>query len=111
MAEFYGIHNWREFPLNYVATLAIGLSDNSRTKRAISGNKIGVDTMILASIADRLGLLCWLNTEDARKGRNRPKSILDELLREPTRAKQKYRAFANGADFDAAWAKMTNKGN
>ena len=36
--------------------------------------------VLLAIIADKLALLTWMQTEDAKTGQNRPESILDALL-------------------------------
>lgn len=80
LAETYHIYDHRALPVSYVAALACGLDENSRIKRIISGQKLPVQTMLLAAIADRLGLLCWAQTSDACKGQNRPKSILDAML-------------------------------
>lgn len=62
-----------------VATLVFGLRDNSRIKLKISNLPVSAETLLLASAVDRLSVLIWLNSEDGRKGVNRPISIVDKL--------------------------------
>lgn len=49
----------KALPARTVAMLAAGLGENSRSRRALSGLRHSLDTLILAHIADRLGLLIW----------------------------------------------------
>lgn len=79
LAETYGIFDYRALPLKLVATLSVGLRENSRIKMKLSGVKITTDTMLLASAVDRLSLLVWAKTEDGQNNVNRPKSILTIL--------------------------------
>lgn len=79
MAETYGIYDMGSLPLDTVAILASGLGVDSRIGRKISGAKVPLNTLLLAHIADRLGLLVWQNTKDGRKNRNRPQSFVDMI--------------------------------
>lgn len=79
MAETYHIYDLRGLPARTLATLAFGLRADSRIKMRLSDQPLRVDTILLAAIADRLGLLVWAQTEDGRRGRNRPQSIIDAL--------------------------------
>lgn len=70
----------------------------------MSGMKIPLETMLLAKIADELTVLVWMNSKDGQKNRNRPASILSELLAGPKDTNiQKYHT---GADFEKAWNKL-----
>jgi len=80
LAETYGLFDFRALPVGTLATLACGLSDDSRIKRKIAGAKLTNDTMLLAAAVDRLSLLIWMQTEDGQRNRNRPKSILSSIL-------------------------------
>lgn len=84
LAEAYGIYDIYAMDLVLVARLVFGLRDNSRIKQKIKNEKITREEMLLAVIADRLGLLLWFNSEDGAKRRNRPKSLLEALTDEPT---------------------------
>ena len=59
-----------------LTALVFGLRDGSRIKGAMTGNPIALDTYLLGYIADSLAFIAWSKTEDAQKGRNRPRSIV-----------------------------------
>lgn len=80
MAETYGVLDWHTLPLPLAAVLAAGLRENSRIRMKMSGARADPETMLLASITDRVGLLVWQNTEDARHGRGCPPSVFNLLL-------------------------------
>ena len=75
--------DWRALPLKTAAALAAGLRDDSRVKSRMAGITVDPKTQMLAAAVDRLGLLVWMKTKDATKGRNRPKSLLEELMKKP----------------------------
>lgn len=97
--------DWRALPPKTVASLATGLHSDSRIKRKISGIPCGMDTLLNAVIADRLGLLVWMKTKDAEKNRNRPKSIVDMLLKKEE-DKPAEKAFDSIESFEAARAAL-----
>lgn len=80
LAETYHVYNYRELPINLVASLAYGLGYNSRIKRKINNQQLSTEEMLLISILDKLNILIWQQTKDGQKGRNQPKSILAEIL-------------------------------
>lgn len=80
LAETYHIFNYREMSPILVATLAVGLRENSRIKIKMNDTKTSYLNILLASILDDLNTLVWFKTEDAQHGRNRPQSILSALL-------------------------------
>ena len=76
----------------------------------IAGVEAGQDTLLLAAIVDRLSLLWWAKTKDAESGRNKPKSIFEQLTRRPEdEPEKKVTAFRSGEEFRAAWAKATGQ--
>lgn len=79
-AETYQIYDYKTLPLSKVASFAVGLRDDSRIKMKKNGVNIPMNSLLLATIADRLTLLVWANTEDGQKGENMPKSLLSQLL-------------------------------
>ncbi len=79
LAETYGVYDYRALPLQTVATLGLGLSYNSRIKQRMAGITVPFDTFLLAQVVDNLSLLCWLNSEDGAKNRNRPPLISAKL--------------------------------
>ena len=97
LAETYHIYNYRQLPPSMVAIFAIGLRDDSRIKMKLSNSKVPPNIMLLAGIIDSLNILIWQNTEDGRKGRNKPKSILSDLYHK----ENDISAFASGKEFEA----------
>lgn len=82
LAETYGIYDMGSLPARTVAILASGLRADSRIKMKLTGAKADDQLMLLAYAVDRLGILVWQQTKDGKKGRNRPESIAEKLLRD-----------------------------
>lgn len=80
LAETYQIFDYRSLPLSRVAIFAVGLKGNSRIKMKMSGLKYPLETLLMASAVDRLSVLVWQKTKDAKDGINLPESILSRLL-------------------------------
>lgn len=77
--EYYHIANYMDFPPDLVGVLVFGLRDDSRIKMNIMDSKLTTSQILEVRMVDALNLLVWSKTEDAKKGRNRPKSILELL--------------------------------
>lgn len=99
-AETYHIYDYRELPVKRVALFAAGLPDDSRIKRELTGQKHPVETILLSHIADSLQMLVWFKTKDAQHNRNRPKSILQEIMKDPE--SEKYMSFDSIEAYEAA---------
>lgn len=104
-AETYGIYDYRKLPLKTAAILASGLRDNSRIKIKLSGLNAAPETILNAAIADRIGMLVWMQSKDGAKNRNRPASILDKILN-PEKKKEDVTTFATGQDFEDEWNRL-----
>lgn len=87
-AETYNIYNYRQFPAVYVGILANGLRNNSRIKLRLSETKIDTNTQLLAAIFDEVAILRWGQTVDGHKGRNKPKSLLSQMLENSNEEKE-----------------------
>ena len=98
MAETYHIYDYKQLRPMLAAILAVGLPDDSRIKRKLSGQKHTTQTVLLACIADSLRFIAWTKTKDAQKNVNRPKSILEELTAEP----EQYASFDSIEAYEAA---------
>lgn len=96
LAETYHIYNYRDLPPSTVAVFSIGLRDDSRIKMKLGGAKVSPNILLLSGIVDRLNLLLWAKTKDGSKGRNKPKSILDELYKKESDVS----AFISGKEFE-----------
>lgn len=101
-AETYHIFDMRSLSVDYAATLAAGLRDNSRIKLKASGLTVDVKTLLLAHIADNTRMNVYAKTKDAVHGKNKPKSIVAALFEKDT----DIRGFASGADFDKEWRRL-----
>lgn len=110
--ETYHVTDWRAFPVKQAAALAFHLPPDSRIKRKMAGRTWSMDTMLLAAIADRLGTLIWMFSEDGAKGRNRPDSIV-RMLSGDTADKpaggSSLQTFASGDDFRRRWDELTQQ--
>ena len=98
--------DYKALPVHLTAALFAGLKADSRTKMRLSGMKVPLDLVLSAAAVDRLSLLVWAQSRDAEKGRNRPESLVSELLGEGKRGGD-ICAFSSGDEFDAARKKMT----
>lgn len=111
LAETYQIYDYRQLPLQMVAVFSYGLRDNSRIKMSISKQSVSFESMLLAGISDRLGLLLWSKTKDAEKGRNRPKSILDSLTGNDKKQSSDILSFDSGEEFEKMRRKLIDGGS
>lgn len=100
LAETYRIYDYRQLPLLQVAVFAYGLRDDSRIKKIISNQVVSLDTLLFASMVDRLSLSLWLQTKDGQKGTNRPNSIVDHLTKKEEKDEKDYLVFKSGEDFE-----------
>ena len=109
-AETYNITDYRALSLKTAAALASGLSEDSRIKMRITGQRITTKTALLAGILDRLTTLVWMQTQDGHKGRNRPESILAKLTKDPEpEKKDDFLVFESSDAFNAMWNRLTAK--
>lgn len=108
MAETYGIYDFRALPVSTLATLAVGLRDDSRIKMKMHGAKTSRLETLLAAAVDRLSMLWWAKTEDGHNNVNRPKSMLSILVGEPEKQESNnVEAFETGDEFESAWERIT----
>lgn len=108
LAETYHIYNFRQLPALQVAVFAYGLRDDARIKLALAGQKVPLDTLLLAGVHDRLSYLVWAKTKDGQTGRNRPVSLAEALLE--VRKEKGELAFRSGEDFERARALLMGGG-
>ena len=70
--------------------------------------KTTTDTMLSAIACDYLAKLWWAKTEDAEKGRNKPISILSQLL-EDNADKKENDGFDSVEEFNSARSRLLRK--
>ncbi len=108
-AETYHIYDIYQFPVEYIATLAIGLRVNSRIKMKECGLKVESKYLLLAHIADNTAINAWLNSENGAKGQDRPPSMVAALLNKNIDQSKELKQFDSGADFDKEWERLKNE--
>lgn len=107
-AEVYHIYDMYGFPAEYTATLACGLGINSRIGKKITGLKVDLEYLLLAHIADGTAINAWLNSENGRKGKDRPSSFV-ALLTQNTQKANEVVGFESGEDFEKERERMINE--
>ena len=108
LAETYHIYDYRSLPVHLVATLSAGLRDDSRIKMAAAGVPATQDTLLLATIADRVEAFRYGFSEDASKGINQPISLVAVLYGEKPERRNKsgVMSFATIDEFEATLARI-----
>ena len=109
MAETYGILNYQELSPSLVATLCLGLPNDSRTKMRIAKQKYSLTEMLLFLIVDGLNIQIWQKTKDGAKGRNKPESLFKKMLGLDKKAKDELESFTDVDDFEK-WYKEKHHG-
>ena len=70
LAETYGIYDYGSLPIDTVATLAVGLRDDSRIMMKMRGSKIPADaSFLLATIVDRITSALCMENQSSEKPR------------------------------------------
>ncbi|WP_270597385.1 DUF5361 domain-containing protein [Enterococcus asini] len=98
LAETYHIFDYEQLPLTTVAVFSCGLREDSRIKMRLANQMVTMDTMLSATIVDRLGTLIWFKTKDGQKGKNRPPLILESLNFNPK--EKDVTIFDSGEEFE-----------
>lgn len=106
LAETYHIYDYRSLPLRLVATLSAGLRDNSRIKLIAAGAPAAHETILLATIADRIEMFRYGFSSDAAKGKNKPISIVEALYGEGKTKTKGVTSFETVDAFEAALARI-----
>lgn len=106
-AEYYRLYDFDTLPALTVATLAMGLREESRIKMKLSGQKYTMKEILLMGILDRLTLLVYAKTKDGQKGKNYPKLLCDEFHE---KAEDKLEGFSSGKAFDAMRERLLKGG-
>ena len=100
LAETYQIYDYRQLPPKMVAVFSYGLKEDSRIKMKLSGQTVPSETLLLASMVDKLNILVWFKTKDGQKGKNMPPSIVSVLTgKDKTDNNKDVVVFNSGEDF------------
>lgn len=66
-----------------------------------AGQKVNIDTLLLALTVDKLAMLYWTKTKDAEKGRNRPASLFEVLSGKEKEPEADLETFESIEEFEA----------
>ena len=102
LAETYQIYDYRSLPVKLVATLAAGLRENSRIRLKMAGVKGEMKEVLLATVADKLGLLLYML--GGCKG-DKPESIAANYYPKQKK-KREYQSFSTPEEFWEAMNKF-----
>lgn len=107
LAETYQIYDYKQLPVYTVAVFSCGLRENSRIKMKMNGQRVSMETLLLAGIFDKVNLLFWTKTKDAQKGKNPPLMILNSLNAGNSKSKETV-VFRTGEDFEQRRNELIN---
>lgn len=110
LAETYGIYDYRSLPARTVATLAVGLRNDSRIKLHLSGEPLTFDQLMMVKLYDLLNWLAWTKTKRAEKGQGMPER-LEDRIRKKMLEKSDVVQFESGEDFKKARDKLLKRIN
>lgn len=109
LAETYGIYDYRSLPVRTVATLSVGLREDSRIKTKLRGGRADYDNKVLIGMVyDRLtDILAYLGAFK----KNKPASIAYKLMNiEEGKAKDGIVAYSSAEAFERARNKIVDGG-
>lgn len=107
LAETYQILNYRSLPVRLVATLSVGLRNDSRIKLLLSNQQVPIETLLLALAVDRLSMLLWSKTKDGQRGINAPKSIASDLINK--KETKDFQVFETLEDFNKRYKELVER--
>lgn len=99
-AETYHIYDYRGLPARYAAVLAVGLGEDSRTKRKLRGENFPTNTLLLAAINDTLNQIFWNGEGEP------PQSIVDILMGNSNFQEREFMVFTTPEEYEEARRKI-----
>ena len=100
--EYYNILNYKDIQPDVLGVLVFGLRDNSRIKMNIKNSKLTIEQTFQGMMVDALNFIVWSKTEDAKKGINRPKLIMDSYRN----TEKECKGFKTGEEFENELARL-----
>lgn len=104
-AQYYHVLDYKELRPSLAATLAVGLPEESRVKKKITGVRATLDELLLALILDNINLFMWSRSK--HKGA-RPKKIY-QLLSKPEKPKDELMSFDTPQAYEEWMARKKEK--
>lgn len=104
MAETYGVFDIKRVPVKLLATLAVGLREDSRVKMAKRGTLVNTQTVLLAKLIDVLRGVEYDNPLSLTA-----QCFVDGPTGSTTAPKEQYEIFDSPEAFKKRWAEVTRK--
>lgn len=95
LAQYYHVVDYQSLGAFRLRTLVFGLPREARLIKKISGQRVGLDTMLLAGILDRLSVVLYRFSSSKA---SRPEMVTDKLAGGSD--KKKGGIFASGKDYE-----------
>ena len=102
MAETYGVFDIKRVPVKLLATLAVGLRDDSRVMMANRGALVDTKTILLAKLLDMLS-----GTESNSPQSLAAKCFVEQQTGSTTAPKEQYEIFDSPEAFKKRWAELS----
>ena len=101
LAETYHVLNYRELDPTLLATLCVGLRDDSRIKMKMNKSKLTFEQMLLISILDHLRIFMSSGSKDG------PEPLLNLFIDEKESDNM---SFDSSEDFTNKWNEIIERG-
>lgn len=102
MAETYGVFDIKRVPVKLLATLAVGLREDSRVKMAKRGALVNTQTVLLAKLIDVLRGVEYDNPLSLTA-----QCFVDAPTGSTTAPKEQYEIFDSPEAFKKRWAELS----
>lgn len=111
LAETYHLFDWSAVSVPTLARLASGLRDDSRIMLKLSGQRVPIERLLLAMVADNTAYTAWANTKAARDNpESVPERIVPIMLGKHTVSNRKaVQSFRTAEEFEAKLAKLRSQ--
>lgn len=109
-AEYYHIYDYRQLPVVYCATLAVGLREDSRIVLKLTKQKGTYEQKLMTLMYDVVNMIRYFHTQDGAENVNRPESLYSVIFEDKKQVDKSndtntYMRFSSGEDFKKAWNK------
>lgn len=111
LAETYHLFDWSVVSVPTLARLASGLRDDSRIMLKLSGQRVPIERLLLAMVADNTAYTAWANTKAAHDNpESVPERIVPIILGKKTVSNRKaVQSFRTAEEFEAKLAKLRSQ--
>lgn len=107
LAETYQIYDWKSYHVSFIAILAAGLRQNSRSRMALDSVQADLNGSLLAIIHDDLQNLIYVTqSAHSRKKLKKPEYITDKIIHGVHKQATEYQGYESSEDYEKAWERL-----